>query len=113
MLRDDATLLDIAQAARRIQDFVAGMDKAAFFADAKTQSALLHQLTVLGEAVKRLSRAFRDQNPVLHWSLIAGMRDQLIHGYDVVDLEEVWNTTTRDIPEVLTKIIPLLPHPPA
>lgn len=71
MSRDDATLLDIAQAARRIQDFLVGMDKAAFYADIKTQSAVLHQLTVLGEAVKRLSRSFRDQHPVLPWSLIA------------------------------------------
>jgi uncharacterized protein with HEPN domain len=83
-----------------------------FFTDLKTQSAVLHQLTVLGEAVKRLSPSFRTQHPILPWSLIAGMRDHLIHGYDVVDLEEVWNTASNDIPEVLAKITPLLPEQP-
>jgi uncharacterized protein with HEPN domain len=111
MSRDEATLLDIAHAARLTLDFIAGMDKAAFFADAKTQSAVLHQLTVLGEAVKRLSRPFRDQHPILPWPPITGMRDHLIHGYDAVDLDEVWNTATSNVPDVLAKITPLLPQP--
>lgn len=112
MNRDDATLLDIAHAARLIQNFISDMPKQQFFGDMKTQSAVLHQLTVLGEAVKRLSPNFRNQHPVLPWALMAGMRDHLIHGYDAVDLEEVWNTATRDIPQVLTKILPLLPQRP-
>jgi uncharacterized protein with HEPN domain len=110
MARDDATLLDIANAARLVQSFIKGMTKEAFLADLKTQSAVLHQLTVIGEAVKRLSQAFRDQHPILPWSLMAGMRDHLIHGYDAIDLDEVWITATRDVPEALVKIEPFLPQ---
>jgi uncharacterized protein with HEPN domain len=109
MLRDDATLLDIANAARLVQTFIQDMTQEAFLSDLKTQSAVLHQLTLIGEAVKRLSQPFRGQYPILPWSLMAGMRDHLIHGYDVVDLDEVWKTATRDVPEVLSKIQPLLP----
>lgn len=112
MPRDETTLLDIANAARFVQSFVQGLTKEAFLADLKTQSAVLHQLTVIGEAVKRLSPAFRDRHPILPWSLMAGMRDHLIHSYDVIDLDEVWNTAGRDVPEVLVKIAPLLPEPP-
>jgi uncharacterized protein with HEPN domain len=39
------------------------------------------------------------------------MRDHLIHGYDTVDLDEVWNTVSQDIPDVLSKITPFLPQP--
>lgn len=112
MVRDDATLLDIANAAYLIQNFIQGMTKEAFLGDLKTQSAVLHQVMVIGEAVKRLSQAFREQYPILPWALIAGMRDQLIHGYDAVDLEEVWKTATCDVPEVLIKLEPLLPRLP-
>jgi uncharacterized protein with HEPN domain len=112
MPRDEATLLDIANAARLVQTFVQGMTKETFLGDLKTQSAVLHQLTVIGEAVKRLSQTFRDRYPILPWSLMAGMRDHLIHGYDAIDLDEVWNTATRDVPEVLIKIEPLLPQQP-
>ena len=50
MTRDDAIQLDIVNAARGIQAFVQGMTKEAFLADLKTQSAVLHQITVMGES---------------------------------------------------------------
>jgi uncharacterized protein with HEPN domain len=77
--------------------------------DYKTQSAVLYQLIVMGEAVKRLSIEFRTQHAEIPWSLIAGMRDHLIHGYDIVDWDEVWKTATSDVPDLLAKIVPLLP----
>ena len=109
MPRDEATLLDIATAARLILEFKEGMDKAAFIDDIKTQSSILHQLMVMGEAVKRLSDDFRSCHSEIPWSLMAGMRDKLIHGYDIVDLGEVWKTATRDVPDLLRWLEPHLP----
>ncbi|MEW5720736.1 MAG: HepT-like ribonuclease domain-containing protein [Chloroflexota bacterium] len=63
----------------------------------------------IGEAVERLSQEFRAQHPDVPWQLIAGMRDHVIHGYDVVDWDEVWKTATKDAPDLLAKIEPLLP----
>ena len=63
-------------------------------------SALFHELLVIGEAPKRLSTSFRDENPSIPWRQIAGMRDKLIHAYDAVDLGEVWRTATVDVPAV-------------
>ncbi|MAT99888.1 MAG: hypothetical protein CL608_22330 [Anaerolineaceae bacterium] len=112
MARDDASLLDIARAARLTQEFCRGMTRAQFLKDLKTQSAVLHQLLILGEAVKRLSDDFRQRHATIPWRLIAGMRDKLIHGYDSVDLDEVWKTTSEDMPNLLKQIKPLLPQKP-
>ena len=109
MPRDEAVLLDIARAARLVLEFKRHMDKAAFLQDIKTQSAILHQLMVMGEAVKRLSLDFRAEHPEIPWSLLAGIRDKLIHGYDIVDLNEVWKTADTDVPELLRLVEPLLP----
>ncbi len=109
MPRDDAALLDIARAARLAVEFVAGLDRAAFVKDTKTQSAVLHQLLVIGEAVKRLSPEFRATHPQTPWTLIAGMHDKVIHAYDEVDLEEVFKTLEQDVPDLLKRIQPLLP----
>jgi hypothetical protein len=54
------------------------------------QDALIRCIEVLGEAVKRLSAELREQNSDLPWRGMAGMRDLLIHAYDRVDLDEVW-----------------------
>src|SRR5437899_9126453 len=104
MPRDEAVLLDILKAANLATEFVRGFDKASFLADAKTQSAVLHQLLVIGEATKRLSEAFRNQHSTIPWSAIARMRDILIHHYDTVDLDEVWKTANTDVP-VLTSFV--------
>ena len=113
MWQDETTLLDIARASRLILTFIEGFDEDAFLEDVKTQSSVLYQLLVVGEAIKRLSRPFRNQHPEIPWSLIAGMRDQLIHAYDLVDWEEVWKTSHTDVPELLKWIEKFLPQKPS
>ncbi len=109
MRRDEATLIDIANAAQLALDFAAGLTRDEFLRDLKTQSAVIHQLTILGEAVKRLSKDFRAHHSEIPWPLIAGMRNQLIHAYDAVDVDEVWRTLKKDIPDLLDAIVPILP----
>ena len=109
MPHDEATVLDIVRAARLARAFVRGIDREAFFADLKTQSAVLHQLLIIGEAVRRLSAGFRNRQDAVPWRAIAGMRDKLIHAYDEVDLEEVWQTVQRDVPRLIEQLEPLVP----
>jgi uncharacterized protein with HEPN domain len=99
--RDDATLLDVCAAANLAIEFRGDVDFEGFQADRKTQSAVLHQLLVMGEAVKRLSESFRRRFPEVPWSLLAKMRDRLIHGYDSIDLAVVWQTIHDDIPQLI------------
>jgi uncharacterized protein with HEPN domain len=108
MSRDDATLLDILKAARLVVEFKRKLAKKAFLRDIKTQSAILHQLLVIGEAVKRLSEEFRAEFPEIPWARIAGMRDKLIHQYDAVDLDEIWETVTKDIAPLISFVEPLI-----
>lgn len=112
MQRDDSTLLDVAKAAQLTQVFIGDMSKNEFVEDLKTQSSVLYQLLVIGEAVKRLSTEFREQHSDIPWSLMAGMRDHLIHAYDTVDWVEVWTTVTRDVPIPLAQLSSLLPQNP-
>jgi uncharacterized protein with HEPN domain len=109
MSPDEVVVLDIIHAARLAIEFKRGLDKAEFLADIKTQSAVLHQLMVMGEAVKRLSLAYRNEHAHIPWKVMAGMRDVLIHGYDIVELNEVWKTVNVDVPQVLPLLEELIP----
>lgn len=112
MSRDDTTLLDILDAARAALEFLGDSDEDTFREDRKTQSAVLHQLILIGEAAKRLSSAFRERHPQIPWKDIAGLRDRLIHAYDRVDLATVWTTCQDDIPKLIAFVEPLVPTPP-
>ena len=67
-------------------------------ADRKTQSAVVRQLEIIGEAVKNLSAALTARESRVPWRQIAGARDRLIHGYFKVDLDAVWAMVEQDLP---------------
>jgi uncharacterized protein with HEPN domain len=86
MWRDDAILLEIAQATRRVATFVRDVDEASFALNAEWHWAVVTQLLIIGEAVTRLSHEFRSVHPEVEWARIAGMRNRLIDGYDKIRL---------------------------
>nr|WP_290228256.1 DUF86 domain-containing protein [Trichocoleus desertorum] len=109
MSRDKASLLDIVQAGQLVLQFSQGFSREQLEADLRSQSAILYQIAIMGEATKRLSREFREQYPNVPWDDVAGMRDVIAHQYDRIDLDIVWQVIQRNIPELLDILIPLLP----
>ena len=109
MQPDDAVLLDILIAARRARSFTEGLDFAGFARDAKTQAAVLYELAVIGEAVRRLSEAFLNKHATIPWHEIASMRNRLLHEYHRVELETVWRVVEDDLPPLLAYLSPLVP----
>jgi uncharacterized protein with HEPN domain len=80
----------------------------AFFADRKTQDAVIRNIEVLGQAVKSLSAETRAHDDSIPWRQIAGMRDKLIHEYFGVDLALVWDVVERELPSLRPKMVALL-----
>lgn len=117
--RDLAVVLDIVLACRDVESFLRGVERADFLdeeagdEERKTRSAVIHQLLVVGEATKRLSNELRAANPQIPWQAMAGLRDRLIHGYDEVDLDRVWQISTVEVPKVRGHLEHLLPPSPA
>jgi uncharacterized protein with HEPN domain len=108
MNRDPGTLLDILLACRDIKSYTHGFDLERFKGDRLVHAATPHQLTIIGEATKRLSSKFRHHHPAIPWSQMAGMRDHLVHAYDKVNLELIWRTATVDVPRLRQELEPLI-----
>ncbi len=60
--------------------------------------ALTRLLEVLGEAATRVPEEFRKKYPGLPWQQVIGLRNRLIHAYDQVDLEILWEIVSEDLP---------------
>jgi uncharacterized protein with HEPN domain len=111
MPRDNESLIDIERAARRILRYTDKISLAELEMNDEKLSAILYQIAIIGEATKRLSQDFRQQHPEIPWREIAGMRDMLIHKYDQVDFDVIWDVVQNKLPELLTQLEPILPSP--
>lgn len=93
-------LKDILDAMEKSQKFVENFSYEKFTKDDKTVFAVVRALEIIGEATKNIPDDIRIDNSVIPWKDMAGMRDVLIHGYFGVDVETVWLTVTKKIPEI-------------
>jgi len=93
-------LKDINKAIDSIKNFVEGMNFEQFKSDDKTSSAVIRKFEIIGEATKNLPNSVKDKYPQMPWKDIAGMRDKLIHAYSEVDLNLVWKTIQKRLPEL-------------
>lgn len=107
--RDESSLLDMARAIRRIQEFTADFTEDMYLENALVQSAVERQLGILGEAAGRISDDFRQQHPEIEWRKIVGLRNVLTHRYDDIRQETVWLTVVKDLEPLQTKLMALSP----
>ena len=91
---------DIRDSIEAIKRYTTDLTKADFFSSSEKQDAVYRRLEVIGEAANRLPDEFRNQYPMIPWHQIVGMRNVLIHEYDSIDLDRVWETIQRDIPKL-------------
>jgi len=107
-MKDDRVyLLHIRDAIQSILEYTSS-GKDHFFADRKTQDAVVRNLEIIGEATKRMSAALKAAHPDISWKPIAGMRDKLVHDYFGVNLQLVWDVVARDLPHLKVKVAQLL-----
>lgn len=97
-------LEDIETACDKIIRHSHGLTQDEVFADELRLDGILLNLHVIGEAVKHLPTDLRERHPDVPWRRIAGMRDFVAHLYFAVDLDIVWDTVTRDVPELAERI---------
>jgi len=102
-------LVDALEACRAIQQFTTGSNFAAYAADSMRRAAVERKFEILGEALNRAEESapeLAERLPEIR--RIIGMRNRIIHGYDAVDDELVWDTVQRKIPPLLEQLTKVL-----
>lgn len=110
MQRDPrAWLWDVSEAAKDIAAFVTGLDSDGYAKSELVHSAVERKFEVIGEALNQLSKADPSMAArVPHLSQIVAFRNQLIHGYALVDHGTVWSVIQHSLPSLLQAVNELL-----
>ena len=65
------------------------------------QLGLTRLVEIIGEAAARVPKEARDKFSAIPWVDVVGMRNKLIHGYDTVDLDILWDTVKNELPALI------------
>jgi uncharacterized protein with HEPN domain len=109
MERDLQSLLDMLQSAQIVMNYVAGRSCQDLDIDLQLQDAVIRRLLIIGEASKRVSEPTRKSLTTIPWSAISGMRNRLVHEYDEIDLDVVWDTIGKSLPILILELEKLVP----
>lgn len=82
--------------------------RASLSSDWKYRLAAERAVELIGEAVTRLPSEVRDRHPALPWREIIAMRNRLIHGYDGVDEDIVWDVLATQAPALAAALPAIL-----
>ena len=108
-MRHEASFLrDILSASRKIEAITAATSEESFLSDEVLPAAVLHHLTVMGEAISRLSRELRERLPEVPWHQIVAVRHRIVHAYFDLDWQILWNAAMDDIPQLRKQISGIL-----
>jgi len=105
---DLLSLKDMLSHAREAVDLLGNASREELGRNRVMQLALTRLVEIAGEAANRVSQEAQQDYPQIPWPQIIGMRNRLVHGYDVIDYDLLWGTVTNDLPpliEVLRQIV--------
>ena len=109
MKRDNQFLLDMLQSAELVKQYTVNCSKPDFTNNILLQDAVIRRLLIIAEAARRVSEDTKQNLASISWREINGMRNRLVHEYDDVNLNIVWNVIQQEIPLLIKELRSKLP----
>ena len=96
------------QYSREAVTMASGRSEGDLGTDRMLELSLVRLVEIIGEAAARVSPETQACYPQIPWAVMVGMRNRLIHGYDRIALDVLWDTITRDLPAVIAELEKIL-----
>jgi uncharacterized protein with HEPN domain len=90
--------------AREAVEMIRGRNRAEIHTNRMLQLALVHLVQIVGEAATRVSGAGQAAYPQIPWSKAIAARHRMVHGYDVIVYDVVWDTIVQDFPPLVAEL---------
>jgi uncharacterized protein with HEPN domain len=107
--RDKVYLWDMLKAARGVASSLKGLTVEQYAVDENLRLATERRIEIIGEAARRISLELKEAHPEIPWRLIVDQRNVLIHAYDEIEAERIWELGQQEIPRLLEQLDELIP----
>ncbi len=101
-------LRDILEAIERIERYIGGCTFEQFSNSTLVMDAVVRNFEIIGEATKHIPDELKQENPLIRWRDMAGMRDKLAHEYFGVDIDILWKTSINRLPALKSQLEDLI-----
>ena len=101
---DSVRLRHMLDYSRKAMAMVAGRTREELDRDEILTLALTRAVEIVGEAAARVSGATQVRYDGIPWTEIVGLRNRLVHGYNSVDLNILWDIVKHDLPELMATL---------
>ncbi len=98
MQQDSQALIDILQAAERIQAYTAERTLTDFYADIQLQNKVMRRLLAIDKAAQRVSTATREAMSAIAWSRLSSIKERILQDEPSIDVDQLWTTIHDEIP---------------
>jgi uncharacterized protein with HEPN domain len=105
MQRDAVYLADILSAAADLREFTRAASLEEFCSNKTLRYAMLHALTVIGEAASKVSAELKERYDEVPWQRVSGVRHRIVHDYSGLDYELLWQVVTVFAPELAEQVV--------
>ncbi len=92
------------QSAELIIQYTAEYSKDDFIDNIQLQDSVIRRLLVIAEAARRVSETTRQNLSNISWREINGMRNRLVHEYDDINLNIIWDVIQQEIPSLIREL---------
>lgn len=102
------TIQQMLDHAREAIALVEGRERDVLDTDRMRCLALIRLVEIIGEAANRVTPEYKDRTPSVPWSSMIGLRNRLIHGYDAINHDMLWQILSSDLPILIQTLDALL-----
>lgn len=98
---DFTRIRHVKESVQEILLYTRSMNLPALVSNRPLQHLIIRNLEILGEAASRISAQYRQDHPEIPWRDMIDLRNRLVHVYFDLNLDVIWKTVRRDLPELL------------
>lgn len=103
-MRNRIIVEKMLQYSNKISEYVSGLDYNRFVENSLIVDACVFNLSQIGELVTKVSEDYENSHDKIPWRQLYGLRNRIVHDYEGVNLDLVWQIVHDDIPDLISKL---------